>query len=100
VGVKGLTGKEAEDVLGEVRITVNKNTIPYDPQPPMVSSGVRLGTPALTSRGMGPDEMRRIGELIARALDGRESPEVLDEVRRGVADLCAGYPLYPERQPR
>jgi glycine hydroxymethyltransferase len=100
VGVKGLTGKEAEDVLGEVRITVNKNTIPYDPQPPMVSSGVRLGTPALTSRGMGPDEMRRIGELIARALDGRESPEVLEEVRGGVAELCSGFPLYPERQPR
>jgi glycine hydroxymethyltransferase len=100
VGVKGLTGKEAEDVLGEVRITVNKNTIPYDPQPPMVSSGVRLGTPALTSRGMGPDEMRRIGELIARALDGRESPEILEEVRRGVAELCSGFPLYPERQPR
>jgi glycine hydroxymethyltransferase len=99
VGVKGLTGKEAEDVLGEVRITVNKNTIPYDPQPPMVSSGVRLGTPALTSRGMGPEEMRRIGELIARALNGRESPALLDEVRRGVDELCAGFPLYPERQP-
>jgi len=100
VGVKGLTGKEAEDVLGQVQITVNKNTIPYDPQPPMVSSGVRLGTPALTSRGMGPDEMGLIGGLIARALDGRESPALLDQVRREVDELCAGFPLYPERQPR
>ena len=66
----------------------------------MICSGVRLGTPALTSRGMGQEEMRRIGELIARALDGRESPGLLDEVRRGVDELCAGFPLYPERQPR
>jgi glycine hydroxymethyltransferase len=98
VSVKGLTGKEAEDLLGEVCITVNKNTIPYDERPPMVSSGIRLGTPALTTRGMGPEEMRLIGSLIVRALDGRDDPAVLDAVRREVADLCAGFPLYPERR--
>jgi glycine hydroxymethyltransferase len=97
VSVKGLTGKEAEDLLGEVNITVNKNTIPYDPRPPMIASGIRLGTPALTTRGMNVDEMRRIGGFIVRALDGRDDPTIQGEVKREVEELCAGFPLYPDR---
>lgn len=92
----GLTGKEAEDILGRVGITVNKNTIPYDSEKPMVTSGIRLGTPALTTRGMGGNEMRTIGELIVRALQGRSSEEEMERVRGRVGELCHAFPLlYP-----
>ena len=90
---KQLTGKIAEQVLGRAAITVNKNTIPDDPQSPFVTSGIRLGTPALTTRGMGPDEMRRIAVLIDRALSGLDD-DGMARVRRDVEELAAEFPLY------
>ncbi|HEU4828512.1 MAG TPA: serine hydroxymethyltransferase [Gemmatimonadales bacterium] len=90
---KELTGKAAEQILGRAGITVNKNTIPDDPQSPFVTSGIRLGTPALTTRGMGTEAMRRIAGLIDRAL-ARPEDDVLDGVRREVEELAAAFPLY------
>ena len=95
---QGITGKEAETVLDRVNITVNKNTIPFDQNPPMVASGIRLGTPALTTRGMKEEEMRRVAGLIARALRGREDEAELEKVRREVIELCDGFPLYTEER--
>ncbi len=94
MAARGLTGKDAEKALERARITVNKNTIPYDRNPPLVASGVRIGTPAVTTRGMGGAEMDRIGDLIAEALADAESEHssaaVADQVRR----LCLQFPLY------
>jgi glycine hydroxymethyltransferase len=90
---KQLTGKEAEKVLGAAGITVNKNTIPDDPQSPFVTSGIRVGTPALTTRGMGTGEMLRIAELIDTALTGRDA-DTLARVKQDVEALAAGFPLY------
>ncbi len=92
----GITGKEAETILDQVGITVNKNVIPFDPQKPAVTSGIRLGTPACTTRGMREAEMYRIAELIDTALRHREDSGVLEKVRQKVRDLCAAFPLYPE----
>ena len=89
----GVTGKEADAALGTVGITVNKNTIPYDPNPPMVASGVRLGTPALTSRGMREEEMRRIADLIVDAIAGRDAGARHELVRRGVAEIADRFPV-------
>lgn len=91
---KGLTGKKAEKVLDEVRITVNKNTIPFDPESPFTTSGIRIGTPAMTSRGMGETEMQIIANLIADALENSGNETMLAKVRKGVATLCEAYPLY------
>ena len=92
-----LTGKAAQETLDQARITVNKNAIPFDPRSPFVTSGVRIGTPAVTSRGMGAAEMDRIAELITQALarigDARGLAAVGDEVR----DLCREFPVYPKR---
>jgi glycine hydroxymethyltransferase len=93
---KGLTGKVAEAALGRAGITVNKNAIPFDKNPPMVASGVRIGTPAVTSRGMGEPEMDLIAEYIARALAGPEDDGALAMVRTEVEALCRKFPLYPE----
>jgi glycine hydroxymethyltransferase len=93
VGAKGVSGKDAEKLLDGLGITVNKNTIPFDTRSPMVASGIRLGTPAVTTRGMGIAEMDVIGGAIARALEAREDKAVHAEVRRTVAELCAAYPL-------
>jgi glycine hydroxymethyltransferase len=90
----GLTGKEAERLLGLAGITVNKNTIPDDPQSPFVTSGIRIGTPALTTRGMGRDAMLAVAALIDRALRERDDA-ALARVRREVEELAAAYPLYP-----
>jgi len=95
---KGLTGKVAEAALGKAGITVNKNAIPFDQNPPMVASGIRVGTPAVTSRGMGEADMETIAELIARALGSPENDGVLAAVRAEVEALCRRFPLYPERQ--
>jgi glycine hydroxymethyltransferase len=91
-----LTGKEANQILGEVGITVNKNTIPNDPQSPFVTSGIRIGTPAITSRGMNEDDVRRIAEAIAGLLRQPHSPVVRSSAERLVASLCADHPLYAE----
>lgn len=91
-----LTGKDAEELLGRAEITVNKNTVPFETRSPFVASGIRIGTPAVTTRGMGPDEMRRIADLMHRALASGGQEDVLDEVASGVRELCASFPLYPD----
>jgi glycine hydroxymethyltransferase len=95
---KGLTGKVAEAALGKAGITVNKNAIPFDRNPPMVASGIRIGTPAVTSRGMGEPEMDLIADLIARSLASPDNDAVLGAVRAEVEALCRTFPLYPERR--
>ena len=94
---KKLTGKIAEAALGKAGITVNKNMIPFDPEKPMVTSGVRLGTPALCSRGMGPGEMKTVADLIARALSAPEDEAHLQKVHAEVTEFAKGFPLYPNR---
>ncbi len=89
-----LTGKVAQTVLDEAGITLNKNTIPNDPRSPFVTSGVRIGTPSVTTQGMGQTEMVEIAELIATALRGRDQSDVLADVRQRVANLCAKFPVY------
>ena len=95
---KGLTGKIAEAALGKAGITVNKNAIPFDQNPPMVASGIRIGTPAITSRGMREPEMDTIAALITRALQSPDDDGALAAVRAEVEALCRKFPLYPERQ--
>jgi glycine hydroxymethyltransferase len=90
---KNLTGKAAEKILDQAGITVNKNTIPDDPQSPFVTSGIRLGTPALTTRGMGTSEMERVAELIDRALTHPDEA-TLARVREEVGELSSSFPLY------
>ena len=91
---KGRTGMEVQELLDMANITANKNTIPFDTQSVRVTSGVRLGTPAVTTRGMGEDEMREIGALICRLID--EGEAAVPTVRAQVLDLCARFPLYPD----
>jgi glycine hydroxymethyltransferase len=93
---KGITGKVAEAALGNAGITVNKNAIPFDQNPPMVASGIRVGTPAVTTRGMREAEMETIGELFTRALQSPEDDHMLGMVRAEVELLCRKFPLYPE----
>lgn len=92
-----LTGKEAEKILGDVEITVNKNTIPFDTKSPMVSSGIRIGTPALTTRGMGNEQMQTIARLIAGALKNKDNESRKSEIRQEVKKLCSEFPLYANR---
>jgi glycine hydroxymethyltransferase len=94
VFVKGMFGSEAEKALGEAGITVNKNAIPFDANPPMKPSGIRVGTPALTTRGMREEEMRVIGRWIVEALDHRSDPAHLAKIRAQVLDLAEQFPLY------
>jgi glycine hydroxymethyltransferase len=91
---KGLTGKLVEETLGRAGITVNKNTVPGDTQSPFVTSGVRIGTPALTTRGMGEPEMRLIGGMIDRAVAERDDPAQLERIRHEVLELASQFPLY------
>jgi glycine hydroxymethyltransferase len=97
---KGMLGSEAEKALGEAGITVNKNAIPFDVNPPLKPSGIRIGTPALTTRGMKETEMRQIGRWIADALLHRTDAGVLDRIRKEVLGLCEAFPLYAERRAR
>jgi len=95
---KKLTGKAAEDALGAAGITVNKNMIPWDPEKPTQTSGVRVGTPALTTRGMGAREMTIVATLIGRVLDAPTDAAVLSRVRAEVKELCSHFPMYADRQ--
>ncbi|WP_164019384.1 serine hydroxymethyltransferase [Pyxidicoccus trucidator] len=94
---KKLTGKVAEEVLGKAGITVNKNMIPFDPEKPMVTSGVRVGTPAITTRGMREAEMAVVGRLIGEALDAAQDDAALTRIRGKVKELSQGFPLYTSR---
>ncbi len=95
---KGINGAEAELALGKAGITVNKNSIPWDTNPPLKPSGIRIGTPALTTRGMKESEMRTIGAWIAEALEARNNDAVLDRIRGQVAELANQFPLYAWRR--
>jgi glycine hydroxymethyltransferase len=97
---KGMLGSEAEKALGEAGITVNKNAIPFDTNPPLKPSGIRIGTPALTTRGMKEAEMRQIGRWIAEVLLHRNEPAVSSRVRQQVLELAEAFPLYAERRAR
>jgi len=100
VFAKGMLGSEAEKALGEAGITVNKNAIPFDTNPPMKPSGIRIGSPALTTRGMKEREMRQIALWISEVLHSRTDTAVLARVRRQVLDMAEAFPLYPERRAR
>ena len=95
---KGMLGSEAEKALGDAGITVNKNAIPFDTNPPLKPSGIRIGTPALTTRGMKEAEMRQVGHWIAESLLHRNDAAVLAKVRKQVLELCEAFPLYAERR--
>ncbi|MEO0853882.1 MAG: serine hydroxymethyltransferase, partial [Cyanobacteria bacterium J06648_11] len=90
-----MTGKRADRLVSEICITANKNTIPFDPQSPFVTSGLRLGSPALTTRGMGTAEFARIGDIIADCLFNPGDEAVRTQCRQRVAELCDRFPLYP-----
>src|SRR4026207_431977 len=94
---KETTGKDAEKALEAALITVNKNTIPFDQNKPFIASGLRIGTPAVTTRGMKEPEVQKIGRLIAEVIHAPESEEVRNKVKRDVADLTARFPLYRKR---
>lgn len=92
---QGLTGKDAEHLLDEIGITCNKNTIPFDPASPFVTSGIRLGTPAVTTRGFNEDDMREVAAIIGLVLKNKDNAEKQKEAVARVAALCAKYPMYP-----
>ncbi|GJD17301.1 serine hydroxymethyltransferase [Rivularia sp. IAM M-261] len=94
----GMTGKQADQLVSKVNITANKNTVPFDPESPFVTSGLRLGSPAMTTRGMGAAEFIEIANIIADCLTNPESNSVADDCRRRVATLCERFPLYPHIQ--
>ena len=100
VFAKGMLGSEAEKALGEAAITVNKNAIPFDTNPPMKPSGIRIGSPAVTTRGMKEPEMRQIGRWIAEALTNRSDAAALGKIRKQVLMLAEDFPLYAERRAR
>jgi glycine hydroxymethyltransferase len=91
---KNITGKDAAALLDKVQITVNKNLIPFDPQPPTVTSGIRVGTPALTTRGMKESDMETVAKLMDEAIVNRADPSALEKVRKGVAALTKRFPIY------
>ena len=93
---KGITGREASEVLDRVHITVNKNLIPFDPQTPVVTSGIRVGTPAVTTRGLKEDEMRQIATWMDRAMTHRSEDNILEEIQREVLALTEAFPVYKE----
>lgn len=94
---EGISGKKAEKALDEVHLTVNKNTIPFDTRKPFIASGIRIGTPALTTRGMKEDQMRAIAKMIAEVVSDHKSEEVKAKVKREVLELTEKFPMYPKR---
>jgi glycine hydroxymethyltransferase len=97
VFVRGITGAQAEKALERAAITVNKNAIPFDTQPPMKASGIRVGTPALTTRGMKEEEMRVIAGWISEVLADPDSETVRSSIRSRVTELCEQFPMYENR---
>jgi glycine hydroxymethyltransferase len=93
---KDISGKKAEKALEKAGITVNKNTVPFDQRSPFVTSGIRIGTPALTTRGMKEPQMETIASLIARVLEDPKNDAVIEAVRAETRALCESFPLYPE----
>ena len=93
---KNITGDEAAVLLDHVRITVNKNLIPFDPQPPKIASGIRIGTPAVTTRGMKEREMEKIAELINQAVVNKNNPSVLSQIKADVEQLAGRFPIYQD----
>ena len=93
---KSITGKEAAALLDRVQITVNKNLVPFDPAPPTVASGIRIGTPAVTTRGMKEPEMSHIADLIDRAVQNRDDEAELEKIRRDVEHLAQEFPIYTQ----
>jgi len=91
---KGITGKDADAALGSANITVNKNSVPNDPQSPFVTSGIRVGTPAATTRGFKEAEMRQITEWMCDVMDNVKDGKTIERVRAQVLELCARYPVY------
>ena len=92
---KGVTGKQAENALGEAGITVNKNMVPFDERSPFVTSGIRIGTPAATTRGMKEGEMKKVAELIKKVIGNVDDKKVLQDVKENIKKLCSEFPLYP-----
>jgi glycine hydroxymethyltransferase len=92
---QGLTGKDVDAWLGAANITVNKNAVPNDPQSPFVTSGIRVGTPAMTTRGFGLDEARALAGWMCDVIDGRGDESVIAQVKAKVLDLCKRFPVYP-----
>jgi glycine hydroxymethyltransferase len=91
---KNITGKDADAALGAAHITVNKNAVPNDPRPPMVTSGIRIGTPAATTRGFKEAEVREVADLIADVLDAEGAAAAIEQVRAKVTALCRRFPVY------
>jgi glycine hydroxymethyltransferase len=91
---KKITGKDAEAVLGRAHVTVNKNAIPNDPEKPFVTSGIRIGSPAMTTRGFGRSESEQLGHLIADVLDAPQDDKVIRRVAEDVKRLCGNFPVY------
>ena len=94
IDIPKLTGKKVEKALDAAGITVNKNTVPFDPEKPFVTSGIRVGTPAITTRGMGIEEMKQIADFIDRGIKNRLKEDVLAEIATEVAVFCKKFPLY------
>ncbi|MFZ5981447.1 MAG: serine hydroxymethyltransferase [Candidatus Zixiibacteriota bacterium] len=97
VDVPKVTGKKVEIALDKAGMTVNKNTVPFDPEKPFITSGIRIGTPAITTRGMKPEDMSAIADFIDRAIQNRRDDEALEKIRLEVAAFCGKFPLYQER---
>jgi glycine hydroxymethyltransferase len=91
---RNITGKDADAALGQAYITVNKNAVPNDPRPPMVTSGLRIGTPAATTRGFREPEVEQVADLIVQVLDAAGAPAVVASVRTQVLELCGRFPVY------
>lgn len=91
---KDITGKDAESALGQARITVNKNVIPYDERSPAVTSGIRLGTPCVTTRGMGGAEMTEIADMISSIIENNNDPETITRLMQKAQSLCVKFPIY------